>query len=525
MSRGNLALVLHAHLPFVRNPKYSRFFEENWFFEAITECYIPLLLLLNRLVEKSVPAKINLSLSPPLMHMLSDDLLLSRYSNHLQEVLKLLEKETKRYSNNSEQAKIADFYKKRFMTIQKTFESRFNRNLLGALADMEKAGVLEIFACIGTHPYLPIYQTIPGVIKGHIKLAKREFKRHFKKDPPGVWLPECGYFSGLDEYLAKENLNYFIMETHGVLTSIPNPPYGVFTGIRTPNNVCAFGRDQASSREVWSRQHGYPGHRNYREYYKDLSNDVSIDYLGKYFDSAGTPINTSLKYYRITGADDKLPYDPYKAVQTARRDAKTFVKNRMDCVNRLHSHMDKPPLIVSPFDAELFGHWWFEGPDFLESICEEIAANDDTLSMIGLSEAVRNNVADGEYEPSMSSWGEGGFAGVWVNPKNDWMLSMAFEAYSRLHSCAIQIKKPTIQQKKVLNQMARELCLLQASDWPFMVHNNSAKDFAEKEFREHYDNLIRLSIMLEKKKYSIKEINKLEEKNNIFLNINYKWFI
>ena len=308
---GKLFLLLHAHLPFVRNPSYDRFLEENWLFEALTETYLPLVQTLSRLAEKGIPGTINLSVSPTLLAMLSDPLLLNRYSVHLQKLQELAKKELHRLADDYEKLQVAQFYASRMMELAELWEERLHRDILAEFLRLEKRGKLSLLTCVGTHPFLPAYQAEPESIRMQLKLTVEAFQRAFGRRPRGVWLPECGYFDGLDGYLAKEGFEFFFMETHGILLADPPPRFGVFAPVRTPAGLLALGREESCSVEVWSRQRGYPGHPDYREFYRDIAQELDSQYLGAYFMAKDTPIDTGFKYYRITGGEQKSVYRPW----------------------------------------------------------------------------------------------------------------------------------------------------------------------------------------------------------------------
>jgi len=188
---GQLYLLLHAHLPFVRNPRYDRFLEENWLFEAMMESYLPLVQMLSHLAEKGVPGILNLSVSPTLIAMLSDKLLCERFSRHLEKLQELARKELNRLSNDPESLQIAKFYAARIMELSELWENRLHRDLLSEFASLERRGKLALLTCVGTHPFLPAYQAEPESIRMQLKLTIESFKRAFGRAPKGVWLPEC----------------------------------------------------------------------------------------------------------------------------------------------------------------------------------------------------------------------------------------------------------------------------------------------------------------------------------------------
>lgn len=514
--KGKLLLLLHAHLPFVRNPDYDRFLEENWLFEALSETYLPLVQTLSRLAEKGIPGTLNLSVSAPLLHMLADSLLLERYTRHLQEQLALSEKELVRLANDSELLEIARFYHTRQLELIDTWDHRCGRDVLATFRSLESRGKLTLLTCVGTHPFLPAYQSDVGSIRFQLALTVKAFETAFHKKPKGLWLPECGYFDGLDALLAEFGFEYFFLETHGVLLATPPPRYGVFSPMRTPAGLCCMGREQSSSVEVWSRTHGYPGHPDYREFFRDISKELSRDYLGEYFFAGDTPVDTGFKYYRITGGENKAIYRPWQAMLLAREHARLFIANRESTILSLAPQMDsQKPSILCPYDAELFGHWWFEGPQFIEGLFERAAAS-HSIEMASTEGMQPDNGDIEKHHPVFSSWGEGGFGSVWINSEVDWIYPLCYKMLACFRECSA-VKPVSKMQKRILAQMAREIALFQASDWAFMIHNHSAEDFAKGQLHEYFENFTHLYEMFSAGSATdIDFLSKIEAKDNIF---------
>ena len=539
---GKVHLLLHAHLPFVREPSYDRFLEENWFFEAMAETYLPIIQMLNRLEEKGVPGTLNLSISSVLLAMLTDRSLLDKFSRHLHKQLDLLEREKVRLQNDSEFLEVVNFYYRRQIALIHTWEHDCGCEIIPALKRLEQIGKINLLTCVGTHPFLPAYQNDFEAIRLQLKITVRAFEEAFGKKPHGLWLPECGYFEGLDAILAEFGFKYFFLETHGVLLAKPAPKYGVFAPIKTPAGLYCFGREQSSSMEVWSRKTGYPGHPEYREFFKDIAHERESEYLGDYFLAAGTHIETGLKYYRITGSEDKKVYRPWNALRLVEDHARLFVANREETVSNLLPNMDGNKVsILCPYDAELFGHWWFEGPLFIEKMFERAASSnvvemsslEDSVPSLGTAGAVAEKVADSDvHAPIFSSWGEGGFGEVWMNDAVSFQYPMFFRMRGMMNDLKTRMKRVgkaaetaasakmpagnAATMKRFLAQMARELVLFQASDWAFMIHNNSAADYARARLNGHYENVCALYAEAVKAKPNLQLLKTLEQKNNLF---------
>ncbi|MBW2702620.1 MAG: DUF1957 domain-containing protein [Deltaproteobacteria bacterium] len=526
--QGYLALVLHAHLPFVRHPEHERFLEEDWLYEAITECYLPLLDMMDRLSRKSVPFHFSLVLTPTLLSMLGDDLLRSRYLKHLGHSLELAYRERMRTSTDPRFSRLAQMYVARLQRAKRMFTEVFEGDLVQAFGGWEKRGHIELLTCAATHAYLPLLSVQPQVIAAQLKTAVTNHQQAFGRRPKGIWLPECGYCPPLQSLLTEQGLEYTFLDAHGLLQSEPRPSRGVFAPVAGNKGLIFFGRDLSSSRQVWSATEGYPGHPAYREFYRDIGFDLDLDYIRPYIQPTGARKNTGIKYHRITGAtQDKEPYLPELAVQQAELHAKHFLKARLKQARKLHPMMgDRPALVLAPFDAELFGHWWYEGPIFLEKLFT-LAAREPELETITPSEYLTRHSDLQSSEPQLSSWGQGGYNAMWLNESNDWV-------YRHLHWAGehmIQLAEANPQAKglrrRALNQAARELMLAQASDWAFIMKTGTAVEYAVRRTREHLEAFAELHKQLSDENAEIDQefLINLERRHNLFPQIDYKSYL
>ncbi|MFM7150527.1 MAG: glycoside hydrolase family 57 protein, partial [Gemmataceae bacterium] len=374
MAVGYLTLVLHAHLPYVRHPEFDDFLEEDWLYEAITETYIPLLEIFENLQRDGIDWRLTLSISPTLAGMLADPLLQQRYLRHIDNLLALTTKELERTRWEPKFHALAQMYHTRFTHCRDVFANQYEGNLLLGFKRFFDAGNLELITCTATHGFLPLMVVGREAIRAQVEVGCQEFARHFGRRPQGIWLPECGFAEGVDEVLAEAGIRFFFLDSHGVLFARPRPRHGVFAPIRCPKSgVVAIGRDTESSKQVWSSVEGYPGDYQYREFYRDVGFDLDYDYIKPHLHQIGIRSLLGVKYYKITGqTNQKQPYDPRAALDKAAEHAGNFLFNREKQVEWLAGAMDRPPLIVAPYDAELFGHWWFEGPDFLHFLLRKM---------------------------------------------------------------------------------------------------------------------------------------------------------
>lgn len=521
MPAGYLSIVLHAHLPFVRHPEHDYALEERWLYEALTESYIPLIWTFERLMEERVPFKVTISLSPTLLSMLIDSFLQDRYVRHLERLLELAEKEVHRTRGTPFEA-AAHMYRTHFRRAYDTF-GRYHRNLVGAFRALQDSGAVELITTAATHGYLPLMMIHPEAVRAQVGVGVQLFEELFGRRPPGIWLPECAYTPGLDRILKEFGLRYFFTDTHGVLFASHRPRFGIFAPIYCPSGVAAFGRDIESSKQVWSAREGYPGDPDYREYYRDIGFDLDEDYIRPYIHPDGIRINTGFKYYRITGrGEHKEPYVPDWARNKAAVHAGNFMFNRQHQVRYLRRFMERPPLIVAPYDAELFGHWWFEGPLWLENLCRKIAAEQNEITMITPGEYLQHYPCNQVAVPCESSWGNKGYHEVWLCDKNDWIYRHLHWAAERMIELARAHPAAEGLWRRALNQAARELLLAQASDWAFIMATGTMTEYAVRRTKTHLLNFKGLWHQLQENRLEEPWISELESRHNPFPHLDYR---
>lgn len=522
MEKGYVALILHSHLPYVRHPEAEDALEERWLFEAMSECYIPLINGFDNLIKDGIPFKITMNISPPLMGMLEDEYLNERYLDYLNSCIELSEKEIIRTKNDEKLNKLAHFYNERFKMILRKYKE-YDKRLMNAFKKFDKLGCLEIITCSATHALLPLLATNPETIKAQIATAVQSYIDCVGHAPKGIWLPECAYTYSLDTFLKEYGLTYFISENKAVLNASPRPKYGTYTPISTPNGVCAFGRDMESSEQVWSTYLGYPGDYNYREFYRDIGYETPMEYIAPYINRSGIRIDTGIKYYKITGKTEyKEYYDRDMAMKKVRDHAGHFADGRNRQIMSASQQMDVPPLITCPYDTELYGHWWFEGPDFIEQFIRMASEEWTNFNLTTPSEYLKQNPMVQCCSPSPSSWGENSDYSVWLNPSNHWIYKDLHRCEESMTRLANTYKEPTDIQKRALNQAARELMLAESSDWPFIIKNNTTVEYAVRRVNTHVERFNKLYEDITKNSIDVKWLSNIEEIDNIFSNVNYE---
>jgi 1,4-alpha-glucan branching enzyme len=517
---GYLAVVLHAHLPFVRHPEKERFLEENWFYQALTECYLPLLELFQRLAREGIGFKLTLSLSPTLITMLTDELLTGRYIAYLERLLRLAAAEKERTAG-TEVHSLALLYEERLYRNRDLFVNACGKNLLSGFAALQEQGFLEVITTCATHGYLPLVRSREAR-RAQILAGLDLYARHFGRRPQGFWLPECGYAPGLDELLAACGIRYFFVETHGILNASPPPPCGVYAPVLTPAGVAAFGRDPDSSQQVWDRQVGYPGDYWYREYYRDIGYELPWEYIEPFLPSGEVRTDTGFKYYRITGREPKEVYRPDIARERAAAHAAHFLYHRQRQAAYWSQYLEDKPIIVCPYDAELFGHWWYEGPQWLEFLFRKAHYDRNGVVLTTPSEYLAAHPPAVTVTLSHSSWGEEGYSKVWLNPANDWIYRHTHYAEARMTELCDLHPEADGVLRRALNQAARELLLAQASDWAFILHVGSTAAYAARRVREHVTRFNRLADEILAGRINEAALVEMETADNIFPALDYR---
>ncbi|MFA6505514.1 MAG: 1,4-alpha-glucan branching protein domain-containing protein [Treponemataceae bacterium] len=519
-----VALVLHAHLPFVRHPEYPRFLEERWLFEAISETYLPLLRVFDRLEADKVPFRLAMSFSPTLCEMLSDPLLRERYVEHLDRLIELGLRETIRTENDPKVNRLARFYYDRAVEDRVLFTERYEKDLLKAFDFYHKKGRLELLTTAATHAFLPFLASSPEALQAQIEVALSTHRSHFGKNPAGFWLPELGWFPGADALLRAYNFSYTIVDSHGLIFADPAPAKGTFGPVRTPEGLAVFSRDLYASREVWDKDSGFPADAVYRDFYRDIGYELPYEAVDCFLEPTGARSSTGFKYWAVTDRSaEKEVYDPDEAARRVVEHAQSFINARVRRGSEASALMGTAGAAICAYDAELFGHWWFEGPAFIENLFR-IAARRDDILMLSPSDILDADEPLQEAVPQYSSWGANGYAETWLDSSNDWMYRHMLRSVVRMSELAERFPDDGGLKERALNQAARELLLSQASDWAFILKNNTSPDYARTRVEEHIKNFTTIYESLGGNYISTEWLTNLEKRHKLFSTINYRVF-
>ncbi len=511
---GYLVLVLHGHQPFVRHPDIDHPTEENWLFETLTDCYLPLMQVCQELLDEGINPALTVSLSPPLCDMLSDDYRRSGYIRYLEERIDFLKLKGRGVGGVELDENLVHWYRRRYEACRQVVEENGSGNVIQRCRHFQERQAIDIIATAATHPYLPLWELHPDIVNLQIHLGMRQYAQDFGRSPTGFWLPECGYFRGADSYLRRWGADYFFLARHGLLNGAPTPSHGEYAPAQTPRGVRAFARDVPTDHQVAFKETGYRGDPTYADFESDIgliSQSPSVRDLTHQQEPATTGIRCCRAGWE--------PYDPDAAAARCQVHAEDFAKQCQRWAESLRASLGRKPVIVAMFDMEHFGHWWMEGPLWLKLAIRELARRPDSVKLVTAKEYLAMCPQCEVVEPSMSSWGFQGYSETWLMGRNHWIYPALYKATESFRSLAANGRQTNELQHAALNQYLRELLLAQASDWAFILHAETASEYATKRVRGHMANLDRIQTGLEQDSLDPQWLATLQNHNTIFADI------
>jgi 1,4-alpha-glucan branching enzyme len=533
--QGSFALVLHAHLPYVLShgvwPHGT-----DWLNEAAAECYVPLLNAFTRLAEDGLSANVTVNLSPVLAEQLADPGFQEGFLDYLVQRMEFAEDNEKDFhdTGRADLESLAKMWRAHFESVHRDFAERYRRDLVGAFRRLQDAGHIEVITCCATHGYLPLLGR-DECVQAQVRTGVATYRRHFGRAPRGIWLPECAYRPrykwtsplakgdttaaverlGVEEVLHDAGIRYFIVDSHllkggkpiGVYLDrfealqrlwgqfsesylpreeardrSPHRAYVVCPDPSAERSTAILVRDPRSALQVWSGEHGYPGDGWYLDFHKK-------HYPGGH------------RYWRVTDckADlgDKEVYEPDRVEERLEAHAWHFADLVPEILASDPLVADGRGVICSPYDAELFGHWWFEGPRWVEKVLRRLHAR-GPVKPTTCSGYLAEQPPAGVVGLPEGSWGEGGFHWIWLNEWNEGSWRHVYEAEDQFLALLQRHRGTTdATLKGLLQQAGRELLLLESSDWEFLISTWSARDYAQNRVALHSSDFTRLAAIIE----------------------------
>ncbi|MBM4273358.1 MAG: DUF1957 domain-containing protein [Deltaproteobacteria bacterium] len=527
---GYFTFVLHSHLPYVIG--HGRWpHGMDWLNEAAAESYIPLWQAFRRLSGEGRSAGVTLGITPILAEMLAAPAFRQEFREYLAAKIEAAREDQATFHRLGESHfhGLARFWEEHYRELTRLFTEEFQEDLLGVARSLMESGALEVITSAATHGYLPLLGR-DSAVQAQVKQGVAAYRRHFGRDPKGFWLPECAYRprypwappvagggtgavmrKGVEEFLSENGLDFFIIDSHllkggraiGVyrdrfhalerlwerfasqypqrpeeVAKTPYLAYLVASAPETKRPVAAFTRDPKTGLQVWSGEWGYPGDGNYLDFHK------------KRFPGG-------LRYWQVTSAKadlaDKTPYFPERVAGRCREQAHHFVDLVKKILWEFREAHGTPGIVTAPYDTELFGHWWFEGPEWLYQVLARFQ-EDGQVQLVSGSQYLQETAPTSVISLPEGSWGEGGYHFIWLNEMNDWTWRHIYPAEQEMEELArAYAADPDPVMQDLLKQCGRTLFLLESSDWQFLISTFSARDYAELRLVMHHDDFKRLA--------------------------------
>ena len=554
MTIGSFVFMLHSHLPYYRMAGMWPFGEEN-LYECMSETYVPLLNAISELYEEEgIKAKLTVGITPILAEQLNDHHLQEGFVEYLDTRIAAVAKDLDRYPDpkveHSQHLKyLAKYYFDWFNHIKDYFVNKYNKDLIAAFKKYQDLGCIEITTSGATHGFSPLLATDSN-LNAQFKIGSDTTKRLFGKKAKGAWLPECAYRQGyefvgkdgqkkwrpaIEVTLQNNDIEYFFTESHvieggnsvghrrvvgiyGNIEYIPLPEreatgYDTYSAYWLPDaQVAVMGRNDRAGFQVWSAADGYPGDGVYREFHK--KDDKS-----------------GMNYWRITSSNtdlgDKMLYDPVLAMNQVNSNSDHYTTLLYHLLNDYKKANNKNGLIMVSFDTELYGHWWFEGVEFIKQVVRKLHNFLPEIERLTAGEYLEKHPPVDTIQIPESSWGQGGHFYVWLNHLTEWMWPIINGCEKRIIDIVAKYEKVPEDKllHRALNQLARENLLLQSSDWPFLITTWQAKDYATERFEEHVARFEKIADMIEAGNINEEELVKIESIDNCFPVIDYRVYL
>ena len=528
MKRGYLNIVLHAHLPYIRHSEGEEVYEEVWFYEAMCESYMPLVRMLFKAESENLNYHITLVLSPTLIEMITDKQTSKGFLEYLNKHIELGEKELERLKNDKEFYAVAKDTLDLYITTKEELTNKYNGKLINALIKLQERGKVEIITSVASHAFLPIYESKPCLIKSGISTATSVHFTNFKDYPKGLWLPDCGYYPHLDELLKKNVLEsqYFMVSPVSFALSKTSIKRGCYAPIKTSSGLYAFALDTAIMDLVTSSYTGYPGDDDYREFYRDIGYDLPLSYIGDYIPNKEERGFTGYKYYSVSGKrEDKRVYNKDVAMKKVAMHSKHFVDTINNKIKDISALIDRKPMVNVAFDAELLGHWWKEGVDWLYSVIKDV--NDfGEFELISGSDYINEYPECDTAVLSRSALTLNTYAYPYIDGDNNRIQRLIFNAIDKVKDIAERYyndKNPV--RLRYIKQAVKEMLLATSSDWLQIMHNNTSTIYAEKRIDEHLYSINKIYDLLSYGKGDTTWLVKQEKKYPLFDGLDYRTFI
>ena len=437
---------------------------EEWLYQSWASSYMPVVDVLHRLADDGFTDQVSLGITPVLAAQLDDPHCLRSMHEWLADwQLRAMAAAT---SDDAARRSLGHREFRSAAAALEEFETTWQHGSSPRIRSLDDSGVIELLGGPLAHPFAPLLH--PRLRTLSLAEGLADARARWASTPAGIWAPECAFAPGMEQEYAAAGVSHFMVD---------GPTLHGDTALGRPvgnSDVVAFGRDLTVSYRVWSPKSGYPGHAAYRDFH-------TYDH------------ETGLKPARVTGrsvpSEEKKPYDPERADAVIDGHVEDFVSHVRTRLIDESERIGRPAHVVAAFDTELFGHWWHEGPIWLERVLR--ALPEAGVRVGTLAGARRDGYVGDAVDLPASSWGSGKDWRVWNGPQVSHLVDLNAEvsqtALDTLDKLLAARTAPSgmIARDHVADQILRETLLTVSSDWPFMVSKDTAAQYAVNRAHTH----------------------------------------
>lgn len=523
--KKNISIVLKAEQDYIRHGLDD--FKKNLpllnsFFNSISELYIPLLNIFKSLEEENISSKIGLVLPPVLCEMLDDAELQKQYIEWLDKKIELGKKELVRCASDERlcgeiQALLAQNQK-----IKEDFCDKYKKQLVKRFGEFHKKGIVELIATSATDIFMPHYSDLKEALTAQIECGLHSFRCSFGEFPDGFWLPELGYFSGIEKYIRSYGFSYTILDSRSFLLSKTIPSKGVFYPARTDNSLVVFANDYSLDEDLYS-EYGYAGASCYRNENRDIGFELKPEELSPLFEEGTVRFASGYKYWSRRGGDaSDCLYNSAIAKAQAASDADNFLKKRSDLLNKAAALLPENDFVslVCTINLSQLNSQWHEGIFWLESVLRK--ASDYSLELVPCNSMLSNQFSLEKIKPYYSSSAGEGYGENLLSSKNCWMMRYVRKATERMLDLADRFPTDTGLKTRLLDVGTKELMIAQSCVLAKMIDADVFPEYYEHRFRDSIIDFTKVFDSLGSNTVSTEWLTNLEDKDNFFPWMNYR---
>lgn len=532
MGNKKLVLVLTAAQDYLRHvnddeKKYAAV--TNSLFESISDTYIPLLKMMENLERNNVSFKIALTLSPMLCTLLEDPVIQKQYNDWLDKKIEFGQKEIARTASNPKLLKLAKYWFEKNQGDKLAFES-YGQRIIKKLSEYQKKGCIEILATCGTDMFLPFYNEMTEVINAQIEAGLYSYRSFFGEVPDGFWLPQMGYYPGIEKNIKNYGMNYTILDTRSFLFSEIEPKNGIFTPARFTNALGVFSCDPETEDEIYGEE-GFSRDAVFRNEARDVGYMLSQEELEPFVEKGTSRYSLGYKYWNKSAIEQEELgdandleniYSPSDACDCCDKFARSYVEKKKEILEKAASCIDKDASLVVAVDLNKLRKNWVEGIQWIEKVLKY--AEESDLETVLPKTLVGNPFELQRIKPYYGASSGTGYGEDLLSSKNNWMMKYVRKAGERMVDLAERFPAETGLKARLLNLGAKELMLAQSCGWAKMIDSDEFPEYAESRFKQSINDFTAVFDALGSNTVSTEWLTNLENKHQFFPWMNYRIF-